>query len=154
MKKSVGGKPPAAPVLPAEEDSKEYAINACHYSKVQEAMAIIENTPGMEGIRTLGALPLEEGASLAPLDEAIMKAKLENNEIYMCGAPLWITNPFRDASPGVPIDTKQVQTYMEHNFLDVDNIKLPHVQFRRVVLLGSRWSLRPGAHRSCWRRRW
>jgi len=104
-----------------------YAINACHYSKVLEAMNIIENTPGMDEIRM--PLSLADGASLAPFDKKRFDQALERGDKYTCGASLFFSNPLRDASPGVPIDTKQVENYMLHYFMDVDNIpRLPHVE--------------------------
>ena len=113
---------------PLEPAKEEYAVNACHYAKVQEALTIIENTPGMSGIREEAPLPVEEGAAVSPFDQEAFRAKLKKGDAYLCGATIYFTNPLRDSSPGVPIDSKQVTMYMEHNFMDVDNIKLPQVQ--------------------------
>ena len=45
----------------------EYSVNVAHYARLQEAMNIVKTTPGMTGVET--ALPLEEGAVMAPLNE-------------------------------------------------------------------------------------
>ena len=58
-----------------------------------------------------------------------MKASLAKKEPFFCGASIFFTNPLRDSSPGVPIDRKQVDAYMQHNFTDVDRIvRLPQVE--------------------------
>ena len=66
--------PPEQASLPGPELEKQYAVNATHYAKVQEAITIIETTPGMTGVHT--ALTLDDGASMAPLDEKQMAEKL------------------------------------------------------------------------------
>ena len=96
---------------------------------VQEALTILESTPGMDEIQTAKPLTAEDGAAVSPFDPEEMKAKLDKGEPYFCGATLFFSNPLRDASPGVPIDDKQIDSYMEHNFGDVDKItNLPRVE--------------------------
>ena len=120
---------PSSALQPAAEDTKDYAINAPHYARVQEALTILESTPGMDAIQTASPLTTEEGAAVSPFDPEEMKAKLDKGEPYFCGATLFFSNPLRDASPGVPIDGKQIDSYMEHNFGDVDKItNLPRIE--------------------------
>ena len=83
-----------------EDETKVYAMNAAHYARVQEAMNILKTTPGMAGVET--ALPLEEGATMAPLNEEAMVARLSAGEQYVCGASAFFAKPLTDASPGVP----------------------------------------------------
>eukprot|EP00812_Abedinium_dasypus_P008606 NODE_2357_length_951_cov_2.802455.p1 GENE.NODE_2357_length_951_cov_2.802455~~NODE_2357_length_951_cov_2.802455.p1 ORF type:complete len:179 (-),score=22.96 NODE_2357_length_951_cov_2.802455:149-685(-) len=81
----------------------------------------------MEEIRM--PLSLADGASLAPFHKQRFEDTLKRGDKYTCGASVFFSNPLRDASPGVPIDTKQVENYMAHYFMDVDNIaRLPHVE--------------------------
>ena len=116
-------------LMPAEEDSKEYAINANHYARVQEALTILEEAPGMQDIREEGPLTLDDLAAVSPYDRKKMKVSLAKKEPFFCGASIFFTNPLRDSSPGVPIDRKQVDAYMQHNFTDVDRIvRLPQVE--------------------------
>ena len=83
----------------------------------------------MEEIRTLGALSLNDGATLPPFDDKRFKECVKRGDKYFCGAPLFFSNPLRDASPGVPMDTAQIENYRDHHFTDVDNItRLPHIE--------------------------
>ena len=119
---------PLPALQPAEDDAKEFAINANHYARVQEALNIIEATPGMQNIRSEGPLTAVDGAAVSPFDLEKMRVQLEKGESYFCGATMFFSNPLRDSSPGVPIDRKQIDAYMDHNFGDVDKItKLPQV---------------------------
>ena len=63
-------------LMPAEEDSKEYAINANHYARVQEALTILEEAPGMQDIREEGPLTLDDLAAVSPYDRKKMKVSL------------------------------------------------------------------------------
>ena len=119
---------PLPALQPAEDDAKEFAINANHYARVQEALNIIEATPGMQNIRSEGPLTAVDGAAVSPFDLEKMRVQLEKGESYFCGATMFFSTPLRDSSPGVPIDRKQIDAYMDHNFGDVDKItKLPQV---------------------------
>ena len=82
---------------PLEPAKEEYAVNACHYAKVQEALTIIENTPGMSGIREEAPLPVEEGAAVSPLDQEAFRAKLE--KVIHTFAGLQFILPTRFATP-------------------------------------------------------
>ena len=86
------GSPPA--LKPADEDTKEFAINANHYARVQEALTIIEGVPGMRDMRSEGPLTAAEGAAVSPLDAEAMKAKLDKGESYFCGATIFSAIPF------------------------------------------------------------
>ena len=126
-KGAAGGQPGQPPEAAGcqPEDEKVYAINSAHYARVQEALNIIQTTPGMDGVDT--ALPLDEGAVMQPLDEQALVTNITAGSQYVCGAPLSFAKPLADASPGVPIDTSKVETYMEHHFMDVDSITLPQI---------------------------
>ena len=120
MKKETGALRKSSALQPAEEDTKEFAINAHHYARVQEALNIIESTPGMDGIHSEAPLTAVDGAVVSPLAKG---------ESYFCCATLFFSNPLRDSSPGVPTDSKQIDAYMDHHFGDVDKIaKLPQVE--------------------------
>ena len=114
---------------PEALDTKEYSINADHYAAVQEALTVIENTPGMENLRTAEPLKLVEGGSIAPFDQTVLKEKIDKGECYTCGATIYFANPLRDASPGVPLDSAKIHDYMIHNYHDVDSIlRLPAIE--------------------------
>ena len=87
------GSPPA--LKPADEDTKEFAINANHYARVQEALTIIEGVPGMRDMRSEGPLTAAEGAAVSPLDAEAMKAKLDKGESYFCGSTIFQQSPSR-----------------------------------------------------------
>ena len=72
-------------LMPAEEDSKEYTINANHYARVQEALTILEEAPGMQDIREEGPLTLDDLAAVSPYDRKKMKASLAKKEPFFCG---------------------------------------------------------------------
>ena len=126
------GVPPAGPggaaAASLQPESDVGAVNADHYAKIQEALSIIEQAPGMQDIRTAAPLPLDEGGTIAPFDSDELKKKLTRGESYICGCTLYFANPLRDASPGVPLDSMKISAYMAHNFADIDSIvRLPAI---------------------------
>ena len=91
---------PPAPPADSQPVNDVGGINSEHYSKVQDAMNVIESVPELKQIRDMMPASVAGGASIVPFNAKIFKEKLENNEVYTCEHNVFLTNPLRDASPG------------------------------------------------------
>ena len=100
----------------------ETGINSTHYSLVQDALNIIESIEDVKGIRGCQPLQVKDGAALAPFDATVFKGKMAAGEHYLCGHNVFLANPLRDASPGVPIGTAEVYIMRQHFFSNVFNL--------------------------------
>ena len=119
-----------AAVQQADSSSHVDTVNADHYSKLQEAMNIIDSVPELSNIcghQCIGAL--KDGGSIAPFNAKAFRAKMSAGESYLCGHNLFLSNPPRDASPGVPIDSNEITIMRQHFFANVFEIKkLPTIE--------------------------
>ena len=119
----------ASPPAASQASPDLGGVNCEHYSKVQDALNAIEAVPELADIRGAPPSLVSQGAVLAPFKPELFAVKMNDDDRYLCGHNLFLTNPLRDASPGVPIDTNEVQKLCDHFFKDVFNIsKLPTIE--------------------------
>ena len=104
-------------------------INAEHFARVQSALNLIEATPEFQSIRGVPPRLAAEGSELTAFSPKIFAHKMKEQQPYLCAHNLFLTDPLRDASPGVPIDSRDIQKLVDHVLGDVFRIpKLPTIE--------------------------